>query len=303
MGILAAQDITSHINTNTLIHNAALDNVEACSYDMRIGTIFYEGQIINAAHARATEQIIIQPGAVISMYTEEELDLPPDICGTAFPLNSQSSAGLLVLNPGHVDPGFKGPLTVKALNVRRTPMAISRGMEIFTIIFEKLPHATTSPYQKNESRAKRERSFNATDVEISPRSLSHLITISEDAPFPTRHEVNEMIQRAPFTQEYQVKDLIRSHWATNVTMYAAIGALVASIALVALTIIQLYPKDTDNKPKPQEVTPKIGSGTSNQEPSNGKPPIKQESSPKIDPAKDRREPSIEKSRTNQGNAD
>jgi deoxycytidine triphosphate deaminase len=183
-GILTAQDIIAAIDLGNLIVRGSKDAVEACSYDLCIGTIFHRGQVIDDTHPDARSQIIIEPGEIISMFTREELTLPADICATVFPLNSQSSKGLLVLNPGHIDPGFRGPVSVKALNLRKAPLAISLGMEIFTIIFERLPQPTSKPYAKNTSRAKREMAYNANDVEVSPRSLSALISFGSDSPYP-----------------------------------------------------------------------------------------------------------------------
>src|SRR5882757_9807847 len=219
MAVLPGQEIESEIKAGHLIRNAKLENIEACSYDMRIGTFFLNGQIINAAHGRATEQIILQPGDVLSMFTEEELDLPPGICGTAFPLNSQSSRGLLVLNPGHIDPGFRGPLTVKVLNVRRVPMAVTRGTKIFTVIFERLSAPASKPYGRFHSREDREREFNSTDVEVAPRSLSELIVVGRDAPFTTQGQVRELILR---------------HWASWVVFVLTFAAALAAVLGVVI---------------------------------------------------------------------
>jgi hypothetical protein len=152
------------------------------------------------------------------MFTLEELELPSDMCATAFAMNEQSSRGLLVLNAGHVDPGYTGPLTVKALNLRKVPLALSRGDKIFTVTFERLPLATTQPYTRNRSRDDLERQFNKTDVEVSPRSIAELVTTAPGAPFPTRLEVRE---------------LIRDHWASRWSLFlsfiAAVAAIVAAI--------------------------------------------------------------------------
>jgi deoxycytidine triphosphate deaminase len=102
-----------------------------------IGTIFREDQILRAEGGRANERIIIEPGEIVSVLTLEELNLPGDVAATAFAINSQSREGLMVLNPGHVDPGFRGPLSVKAINLRKVPLSIAGGDKIFTVIFER----------------------------------------------------------------------------------------------------------------------------------------------------------------------
>src|SRR5260370_600345 len=82
---------------NRLIIGGDAKYVEACSYDMRVGTIFREGLRIKGLQ----NQTILQPGDIVSLFTMEELDLPPDVAATAFALNAMSSQGILVLNPGH----------------------------------------------------------------------------------------------------------------------------------------------------------------------------------------------------------
>ncbi len=222
VGILCKQDIAEAIDHGELISNADKTYIEACSYDMRIGTIFRGGQVVNASHPDANKQIIVQPGEIISIFTLEELNLPAYIAATAFAKNEQSSRGLLVLNPGHVDPGFNGPLTVMALNMRKVPLAISRGDSIFTVIFEHLPKSTTSPYNRNETREKRERSYNQKNVEQAPKSLSELVVLGKDAPFPTRQEVKEIVQ---------------SHWMSWLTLILTfVAALTGILAVILATV-------------------------------------------------------------------
>lgn len=234
VGILCKQDIIDEIDHGRLIINADKNCVEASSYDMRIGTIFRDGQVVNESHSKAHEQFVVQPGEILSIFTLEEVDLPSNIAATAFAMNAQSSRGLLVLNPGHIDPGFRGPLTVKAWNLRKVPLAIGRGTPIFTVVFERLPKHTTSPYNRNLPRYERERQFNEKDVESASNGLSELITISEDAPFPTRHEVKEIVRTNWPRQD--VKEEIRKHWLSWLTMgftfLAALAAIVAAVASV-----------------------------------------------------------------------
>ena len=223
VGMLCKQDISQAMDNGELIMNADKNFLEASSYDMRIGTIFRNGQVVNESHPEANKQIIVQPGEIISIFTLEELDLPSNIAATAFAMNGQSSRGLLVLNPGHVDPGFKGPLTVMALNLRRVPLAISRGAPIFTVIFEHLPKSTTSPYNRNEPRARRELTYNEKNVEQAPKNLAELVVIGKDAPFPTRQEVKEIVQ---------------GHWMSWLTLILTFVAALTGVLAVILATLQ-----------------------------------------------------------------
>lgn len=219
-GVLIAEEIQAAILNNELVIGASKDRVHGCSYDMTVGTVFWEGQIVHPAG----RQFTVLPGGLVSIFTAEELKLPCDVCATAFAINKMSSRGFLVLNPGHVDPGFEGPLTVKALNVRRTPIAIQQGDPIFTVVFEKL-EVEAGRYKNNASRADREREFNAQTVEHSPSSLSEMIALNNEGPYPTRQEMRE---------------LIREHWMS----YAFLGlSAVAAVAGALSLWLQLRPID------------------------------------------------------------
>ncbi len=107
--ILRYEDIEEELRHGRLITEHTQSSIQASSYDLRVGTVFRDGQIVNKNHQRAGEQIVIQPGEILSLLTMEELQLPDSMIAIAFPMNKWSSEGLLVLNPGYVDPGFKGP--------------------------------------------------------------------------------------------------------------------------------------------------------------------------------------------------
>jgi len=89
-GILSKQDIEAKIDSGELVLNARKDNLEACSYDLRIGTIFKNGQIINENHPDANRQFDIQPGEIINLFTWEEIKLSSKIMATVFARNAES---------------------------------------------------------------------------------------------------------------------------------------------------------------------------------------------------------------------
>lgn len=211
-GVLIAQEIRTEIESGRLVRKGDVDRVRGCSYDMTIGTLFWDNQII----AGADRQVVVPPGGVISIFTADELELPDDMCATAFAINKMSSKGFLVLNPGHVDPGFSGPLSVKALNIRKTSIALHTGDHIFTVIFQRLSGSTT-PYPKMPGRTEREHDFNATVVETSPRTLFEVMPLDPSGPFPARDEVRRMIA---------------SHWSSVLARFSSILVLLFTAVLV-----------------------------------------------------------------------
>jgi deoxycytidine triphosphate deaminase len=230
-GILRKEDIIEEMKAGRLIKEGSEENVQACSYDMTIGTIFIDKEKLTPTDKKS---VTLSPGAIVSVFTKEELDLPQDIAATAFAINAMSSEGLLVLNPGHIDPGFKGPLTVRAINLRATSKAITFGTRIFTVIFDRLPAATAHPYSQNKTREEREIDFHAKDVEQNPESLFKLVTLGKDKPLMTAEEVDRRI-----TEHMMSRAIFLG------TMLSVVLALIAAL----FAVIAVF-KDTSNKALP-----------------------------------------------------
>jgi deoxycytidine triphosphate deaminase len=232
-GILTKADIENEVRTNNLISNFVATSLSPCSYDLRIGTIFLDDKIIKET-ADGIRQVILQPGEIISVFTLEELSMPSNVAGTAFAINAMSSDGLLVLNPGHIDPGFKGPLSVRLINIRATPKAILLGMPIFTIIFEYLPKATT-PYEENQARGDRELAFESRDVEQNPRSLYNLVATGKNRPVMNYQEV---------------RSIITEHWMSRSVFIITIAAAI----FAGLTLYIVW-RDFENRSQTSTGSP------------------------------------------------
>jgi PPOX class probable F420-dependent enzyme len=54
--ILSSQDIEAYVDEGKLIVNVRKENIQACSYDLRIGTIFKDGQIISNEQRKSFRQ-------------------------------------------------------------------------------------------------------------------------------------------------------------------------------------------------------------------------------------------------------
>jgi deoxycytidine triphosphate deaminase len=252
-GILTYDDIVAELRKGKLITKGIESNVEACSYDLRVGTIFKEGQIITGEQG----QVILQPGDIVSLFTLEELDLPPDVAATAFAMNAMSSQGILVLNPGHVDPVYKVPLRFILINIRATPKSIDLKTKIFTVVFERLPKVTSQPYPPIEDdRAERERKFNSSDVEQNPHSMARLVMLGKDRPLMTGDEVDRRI---------------REHWTTRVILVATlVAALFAVIGVYRNERVK--PPQTNSPPSSQTAAPSLPIGTSGQDANSAQTP-------------------------------
>lgn len=199
MAVINKNKILNLAKTNNLLGSDYIEkNIKGCSYDLRIGTIFIQkkeevDRIISIA--RNNDRIIeILPSEIVTMLTLESMNLPNNICGTVFPINSHSSKGLLILNPGHIDPGFSGPISICAINLSNEIIKLSLKDEIFTVIFDTLEEATCS-YSKNSSAARidyENEFFKKRASKLSP-SIFDLITINEYVPH-LREQITDVIK-------------------------------------------------------------------------------------------------------------
>jgi len=151
LNIVKLKDLAS--NNNLLGGDYVDANFQPSSYDLRIGTIYKNDRIISKNQPQFEKSyVIIKPSEIINFLTLEEVEIPQNLCGTVFALNSLSSSGLLILNPGHIDPGFKGPISVCAINLSKEVIKLSLEESIFTLIIETLDDKVPEEFTyKNKS--------------------------------------------------------------------------------------------------------------------------------------------------------
>jgi hypothetical protein len=163
-----------------------------------------------------------------------------------------SSQGILVLNPGHIDPGYCGPLTVRAINLGATTKPIDLGARIFTVVFERLTKETSKPYPALQgSREERENKFSEMDFAQNPHSLGRLLEVGSDKPLMTGDEVDRRI---------------REHWYSKATLIGTLmGVILAAIAAL-FAVIGVYRADAA-KPSAQNTSSSSPSPSPSVEPS------------------------------------
>lgn len=151
-GVVVKEDILELSRDHDLIiphPETESGQYQSSSFDLSVGTIVVPGQ-------GETDQHPMCPGDIATILTKEELNMPVDLSARVFPINNLSRQGLLVLNPGHIDPGYKGVISVKLINLTENTEVIHSGMEIFTCIFESLGKEApdySRPYYPPDERA------------------------------------------------------------------------------------------------------------------------------------------------------
>lgn len=179
-----AKDTTVNLLGNDYIE----ENLQSCSYDLRVGAVFKDGKIFSENHNKNEAiNLSIAPSEIVTILTLEEVNLPKYLCGTVFAINKLSSRGFLILNPGHIDPGYSGPITVCVINLSKEIIFLSIKEKIFTIIFEDLG-ADSEGYVGDKkfhslNRKEKEEYFFRNNATKLSRNIFDLIKENEYKPF------------------------------------------------------------------------------------------------------------------------
>jgi dCTP deaminase len=165
--------------------------VQPSSLDLHIGAIYIpgvkEGKPGSARNPKPDHTLKFGHTAVVA--TLEELKLPKNIAGFGFPPSHVSFRGLLMINPGHVDPGYEGPLRFTVINVGKDDIPLREGELIFTLLLIELvadvtrgfferradsnrPASTQEQREKNLQTDLERLSLNFLDVESRTQSAA-----------------------------------------------------------------------------------------------------------------------------------
>src|SRR3989442_3559815 len=124
--------------------------VQASSIDLRIGNIYLPGEKeTDLGGAQNPKQdYSLKTGETAVITTLETLHLPGDIAAFGFPPSRVSFKGLLMTNPGHVDPGYEGVMRFTVINMAREAYSLRSGDRIVTLLLFELEKAVRSDWRK-----------------------------------------------------------------------------------------------------------------------------------------------------------
>ena len=112
-----------------IVVNGMSYGLSAASYDVRIG-----------------HDLEMWAGESALAHTEENLDIPENICGMVFDKSTYARRFVSAMNT-FIDPGFRGNLTLELINHSSEIVRIKKGDPICQIVFQALNGATDRPYQ------------------------------------------------------------------------------------------------------------------------------------------------------------
>jgi dCTP deaminase len=137
--------VTGHGYTDLDGWYAKASPVQPCSIDLTIGDVFLPGANRNEAGGELAphSRYSLRPGQTAIVTTREELRLRPNLAAIGFPPSRVSFQGILMTNPGHVDPGYIGKLRFTIINMSSQQYALVRGASIGTLLVFELSGPST----------------------------------------------------------------------------------------------------------------------------------------------------------------
>jgi len=124
--------------------------IRGCSIDLHIGPIYRPG-IEAGKEGSATNPhrlpVSLKQGDTAVIETVESFKLDNLHADFVFPSSRVSIQGLLMTNPGHVDPGYSGSLHVTVINMGQEPFSLQPGQSFLRAFIHKLdaPAVTQPP--------------------------------------------------------------------------------------------------------------------------------------------------------------
>src|SRR5439155_1078559 len=114
--------------------------IQPSSLDLTVGAIFRPEVTLGkkGSLSQPLDSWELRPGRTAIVQTKEELHLPDNICAVGFPPAHVSGRGILMTNPGHVDPGYVGRLSFTVINMGRDKFLLSPGLAIVTLLLFQL---------------------------------------------------------------------------------------------------------------------------------------------------------------------
>jgi len=160
--ILSDKDIKQAIKEGKLRIKPLEENqIMPVGIDLRLGNEFRRFKLDTKSHIDPTKDtfedstelvkidddssFILHPGEFILGITKEYVELPDDLAARIDGRSSLGRLGIIVHSTaGHVDPKFRGRLTLEISNIGRLPVSLIPNMKFCSLIFEK----TSSPVEK-----------------------------------------------------------------------------------------------------------------------------------------------------------
>ena len=117
--------------------------IQPSSVDLTAGNIYVPDNVkkinqTSSLSSLAVGQCMIAAGETIVIELAEDIRIGKGIGGLLLPPNSLTKNGIIMTNPGHIDPGYSGKLTVCLINMGKDAIAVEPNSVVATLLLFRL---------------------------------------------------------------------------------------------------------------------------------------------------------------------
>jgi len=120
--------------------------VEPASYDARVGAWAFASSSKEKLNISEKGVLIIEPGEFAVLECRERVELDNRTAAQLGLRSEYARRGLLMLSGPQIDPGFKGTLVVRVINLAPKPVAMPYEAPFMTLQFFRLRAPVSKPY-------------------------------------------------------------------------------------------------------------------------------------------------------------
>ncbi len=169
--------------------------VRGCAVDLHIGEVFRPGckpKESGSADSPKKLPVTLAEGETAVIRTRESFKLDAHHAAIVFPTSSVSIQGLLMTNPGLVDPGYEGPVHVTVINMGREPFALVPGGRLLRALIYKLGDKVDAPKQNGSGKT-------VTD-ELLGKLSPDFLSVNERTASAAKREIDASVKRSQWMQ-------------------------------------------------------------------------------------------------------
>jgi len=165
--MLSDSDIRYELNRGYLEINPidSEGQIQPCSVDLRLSNQFLRyrhldtvlyidplkeeiSKFMREECSVSNHPVVIRPGEFVLGSTVERVSIPDYLVGRVDGRSSIGRLGIIIhATAGFIDAGFEGTITLEISNLGKYPIALTPGMRICQISFDRLETPSARPYQ------------------------------------------------------------------------------------------------------------------------------------------------------------
>lgn len=140
------QLIAAYKNGDVVIDPFDEEQVQAASYDLRVGEQGATTSSKRLVNIREHGFIVLRPGDFAVVTTHEVLRLGPQFVGRIGLRSKYARKGIVATTGPQIDPGYHGRLIVGLTNLTPRAISLPHKDDLLTVEFHRLDQPTTKPY-------------------------------------------------------------------------------------------------------------------------------------------------------------